>query len=127
MEKHLDITKPCYSEQILLVTWYFVILRFHCTIHYWGFLNLHWSLFQSILKGLVERVIKLLMILGQILPSFRRQKKRNLLVYQPSLFLGTRSLAEYCCFLLLEFWVELFLPDSSPPILIPLTHLRFHF
>ena len=30
MEKNLDITKPRNSEQILLVPWSFVILRFHC-------------------------------------------------------------------------------------------------
>ena len=30
MEKHLNITKPHYSEQILPVPWHFVILRFHC-------------------------------------------------------------------------------------------------
>ena len=31
-EKKLDITKPRYSEQIVLVIWPFVISRFHCTI-----------------------------------------------------------------------------------------------
>ena len=30
VEKHLDITKPRYSEQILPVPWHFVISRFHC-------------------------------------------------------------------------------------------------
>ena len=29
MEKNLDIRKPLYGEQILPVTWPFVILRFH--------------------------------------------------------------------------------------------------
>ena len=32
LKKKLDTTKPRYSEQILLVTWPFVISRFHCTI-----------------------------------------------------------------------------------------------
>ena len=30
MKMNLDITKPCYSEQILPVPWPFVISRFHC-------------------------------------------------------------------------------------------------
>ena len=34
MKKNLDITKPRYSEQILSVTWPFVISRFHCLYHY---------------------------------------------------------------------------------------------
>ena len=30
MKMTFDITKPCYSEQILPVPWPFVISRFHC-------------------------------------------------------------------------------------------------
>ena len=30
MEKNLDVTKPCYSEQILPVPWHFFFSMFHC-------------------------------------------------------------------------------------------------
>ena len=32
MEKYLDITKPRYSEKLLLVPCHFVIARFHCAV-----------------------------------------------------------------------------------------------
>ena len=48
MEKNFDIMKPCYSEQILLVPWPFVISRFHCkcfdnitSIHVFALLTKH--------------------------------------------------------------------------------------
>ena len=32
IEKNLFIMKPCYSKQILPVSWNFIILRFHCSM-----------------------------------------------------------------------------------------------
>ena len=34
MEKNLDITKPCYSEQKVPIPWPFVISRFHCIMYF---------------------------------------------------------------------------------------------
>ena len=36
MKKNLDITKPRYSEQILLIPWPFVISMFHCILQLQG-------------------------------------------------------------------------------------------
>lgn len=32
IEKNLDTTRPCYSEQIVPIPWPFIKSRFHCTI-----------------------------------------------------------------------------------------------
>lgn len=37
MKKDLDMTKPCYSEQILPVPWPFFMWRFHCYYTVKGF------------------------------------------------------------------------------------------
>ena len=120
MEKYLDITKPCYSEQILPVPWHIVILRFHSTIHYWGFLIFTDHSSNAHLKGFWKEAPSYSWSYVKFSFHFADKKTRNFLV---KLFSSSLLLAEYCRFLLLDFRVELFLPDSSPPVLIPLTHL----
>ena len=80
MEKYLDITKPCYSEQILPVPWYIVISRFHSTIHYWRFLIFTDHSSNAHLKGFWKEAPSYSWSYVKFSFHFADKKTRNFLV-----------------------------------------------
>ena len=80
MEKFLDITKPCYSEQILPVPWHIVISRFHSTIHYWGFLIFTDHSSNAHLKGFWKEAPSYSWSYVKFSFHFADKKTRNFLV-----------------------------------------------
>ena len=57
-KKSLDITKPCYSEQFLLVPWPFIISRFCCTLNILVIiLKINWQIFFRLMACLYSTIM----------------------------------------------------------------------